>query len=200
MLQNLVEKKQSELKQNLKRGLVLVIFSGFFFQVLPGSNIVWWPINTIRDLSDTKTILGKSIYLGSAQNSFNTPPTFNGDGYSYYEYKLSERQTHHFNSPPQEFFNRYPKLGIREDWKITHWTKSPLEEKDEPAFQFARSRGNIEGNEKIVKLLNEPGNYYSYRFYNNNQDYSNGSMYISNVDFYIISPKERLLIIINHNT
>jgi len=200
LLQNVVERKKEQVILTIKRGLALMLFSGFFFQILPGSNIIWWPVNTIFDLSFTKTILGKSIYLGQPHKKIESEPSFNGDGYSYSEYELSNRQSKYFIDPPNKFFKVYPKKGIREDWKISKWTKTPLREKDQAAFDFALSDSNNETDLKLKKIIKESENFYSYRYYNNSQDYSHESKYISNVDFYIISPSGNILIVINHNT
>lgn len=199
LLINLIDKKKKEAKKNLKRGLILFLFSGFFFSILPGSNIFWWPFNRINELTYTNSILGKPIHLGTPVYEFESNPTFNGDGFSYAEYKLSENNASYFKSPKDNFFTDYPKKGIRDDWQIRTWTTTPLKETDQNAFNFISvydmySDYKVDSHYNLEEILKEEGNIYSYRYY------LHRDQHFGNIDFYIISPNKRLIILINHNT
>ena len=179
--------------------LLLCIFMGVFlfpglsWGIVPGSSVY-------LDLKQTKQLTGKAFLLGSAELSHHSDRAFNGDGYSIDVYLISERAADYLMDPAEEFFQRFPILpNYRSDWKSEPWRKTPSRSQDSKYIHFVSlSTENFGGNSNdprdvASRLLAEQGNYYSY-FYNV------PSKYLGDVDLFIISPKERLIVIVNHNT
>ena len=111
-----------------------------------------------------------------------------GEGYTLYIYKFSEKTARYFLEPNESFFNEFPS----KEFADTTWVKSPikLDHLDELNFVLPKYAGFgseiHDWHEQIRALLKDEGSYYSLRRK-------------SDVDFYIVSPKRRLFIIINHN-
>lgn len=188
-MQNFVEKKYTEVKKNLKQLVFLALFSGLFFQILPGSNIFWWPINTINDLTYTKSIFGQSIYLGSSKYIFDTGPSFSGDGYSYEEFQLSDKQIKSLSNPSKDFFIKYPQERKGTNWKTNRWSKTPMN-LDNFQYLQALTRDSMTSVYNLEELLSESGNFYAYK-------HSSLGM---NISFYLLCPAKNLLIFINYNS
>ena len=173
--------------------LFLFIFSGFFFKMLPGSKTIWSPIVSIQDKAYTKRITGIPFKLNDPLKKLDAEPSFNGDGFSYYIYALPEEDANYFKEPDSSFYLQFPKDESRTDWKTNRWTSTPLLSKDMLALNFINSDPNSRPL-NISKILTEKGNYYAYHIRYHEKDS------VGDIDFFVISPKRKVIIIINHYT
>lgn len=172
---------------------VVVVFPGLSWGILPGSSFY-------QDLVQTRQLTGHAFFLGSAEQSHHSERAFNGDGYSIAVYSISESAAATLAAPPPEFFEKLPvRPGYRSHWEAVPWRETPSRSEDSEYINFvsvaSENRGSDPNNPQDVaaRLLSEEGNYYSY-FYNV------PSNHLGNVDLFIISPEERLLVIVNQNT
>jgi len=111
-----------------------------------------------------------------------------GEGYTLYIYNFNQNTADFFKSPDSVFFKKYPPKDV----SGIHWTPTPVKKEDLEILEFATPiYGNWKGEivsrqEFIRKIATSEGAYYAYRH--------GGS-----TAFYLISPKDRLVILINHN-
>ena len=111
-----------------------------------------------------------------------------GEGYCLYIYKFSQETADYFLTPDSLFFLNYP-LKAESDIK---WTPTPVKNEDIKVLNFVTPiYGNWTGEivlkqDFIRKLATTKGAFYAYK--------DGGT-----TDFYIISPKNRLVILINHD-
>jgi hypothetical protein len=173
--------------------LVVVVFPGLSWGMLPGSSIY-------GDLIQTWQLTGHSFILGKPKLFYHPERCFNGDGYSIDIYSFSEHEASVLANPSTRFFNRFPiRPSYRRDWKSTSWQKTPSRPQDAEFIEFvhlANKTGECDPmnpQDVAARLLTEEGNFYSY-FYN----WSFG--HPADVDLFIISPKKRIFVIANQNT
>lgn len=111
-----------------------------------------------------------------------------GEGYTLDIYKFSEETADYFMEPDSSFFSDYPNnnnLGIK-------WTPTPVKNSDIEILEFATPvyvgwKGKVvQWQDNIREIATRKGSYYAYK--------RKGG-----TDFYIISPEDRLVILINHN-
>lgn len=137
--------------------------------------------------------------------SYHTKRAWNGDGYSIQIFEINEKTIKQFLDSKKNFLNPHLKLyDDRENWNKKNWKRSPLPKNEMIYSEFALTGlakqnsviyGRNENIETFINtILNEKGNYYAY-FYSLQ---SEGN--VGNIDFFIISPNRRLLIVINNNT
>lgn len=133
-----------------------------------------------------------------------TPSGFNGDGYSICVYSFDDDVSKLFLSPQKKFFTDYPiKPEYREDWEQKKWNATPINSKETIYLNFALTKypSNVENQNKLQNIfnyireaVNKEGSFYSYNVKQHSTDW------IGNIDFYFLSPKDKKLIKINHNT
>jgi len=109
-------------------------------------------------------------------------------GYYLYIYKFSQETAEYFRNPDENFFTKFPpetKSDIR-------WTPTPIRAQDSTILEFVTpvysgwKNKIIESQSLIRKIAETEGSYYSYKK-------------CGGTDFYLLSPKERLIILIYHN-
>lgn len=111
-----------------------------------------------------------------------------GEGYTLDIYKLNDEMTQYFKTPDKTFFTTYPPTS----YSSIRWTPTPVKSEDMDVLEFVTPiyggwDGEIVSRQKFIKdIANAPGSYYSFK--------EGGSS-----DFYLISPTDRLIILINHN-
>jgi len=116
-----------------------------------------------------------------------------GEGYTFEIYNLSPEMAEYFENPPKGFFEKYP---LEERFKTSKWKKTPISESEDEILDFVTPtyinwsndlQEEISERQTLVKrLAKTPGAYYAFKDE-------------KNVDFYLISPKEKLIIYINHH-
>ena len=192
---------QRKNKRQLKRLLgiltILILLPGFFWRILPGSDFLWRPIEKIQENKYHKELTGFEFHNGPLIYEYETRRDFNGDGYSIWIYELEEDASKYFKNPNTDFFVKYPKTNLRNDWQVEFWKKTPFQKNEQKFIDFAHSPLNTLEFE-LEDLLNEEGNYYGYEYYMH--DFGDKTIFVGNIDFYIICPDRKLIVKINHNT
>jgi uncharacterized membrane protein YcgQ (UPF0703/DUF1980 family) len=113
-----------------------------------------------------------------------------GEGFTFEIYKLNEEMAKYFANPDVEFFEHFPS----DKFGTTHWNKTPITDTEfvnymTPIYgNWSKSlQKEIEYNQNIVKqVATNTGSYYAIRRSHGN-------------DLYLISPKRKMIIYINHN-
>lgn len=113
-----------------------------------------------------------------------------GEGFTFEIYKLNDEMANYFSHPDKEFFERFP----LEKFETTKWKETPILDTEfvnyvTPIYgNWSRSlQKEIEKKQQIVKQISrEKGSYYAIR-------QSHGT------DLYLISPKLKIIVYINHN-
>jgi hypothetical protein len=113
-----------------------------------------------------------------------------GEGFTFEIYKLNDEMVKYFEHPDKDFFERFPTQKL----EATKWKETPILDTDlvnyvTPIYgNWSRSlQKDIEGKQKIVRQIStEKGSYYAVRR-------SHGT------DLYLISPKHKIIVHINHN-
>ncbi|MFT6244771.1 MAG: hypothetical protein ACJAXI_001540 [Crocinitomicaceae bacterium] len=188
-------------KKRLRKLLIvltaLILFSGFFWRLLPGSDVLWYPIDQYRERTLNKNMTGLEFNDGGEVLKFESDVAFNGDGYSFYIHEIDQETADYFKKPKAAFFTKYPLAGERDDWKTEHWKRTPIDSSEMQYFNQAKRR-LPKINTELEKLLNEKGNYYAYTFFEH--EFNDSTINILNVYFYIIGPKRRLIVEMYLNT
>lgn len=114
-----------------------------------------------------------------------------GEGYTLYIFKFSEETEQYFRNPDESFFKDYPPSGKSE----IRWTPTPVN--GSAAFDaltmatpnYANWDDDLLARQDFIRqIASTEGSYYAYW------------QKRGNVDFYLIAPKQRLVIYINHNS
>lgn len=177
----------------------VIVLGGILFYILfvneliPGSN-------TYFDYRYTKKVLGKAIKLNDVFTYESYREPLLGDGYSMYVYRIDDETAEYFRNPKKSLFSDFPaNNSYNTDWLKKKWSKCPIEESDTVFRKFALSEYDyhsqypptkLEKVQKIIhSMLNEKGNYYAYSAMLHNES-------VWNISFYVLSPKNNLLIVI----
>lgn len=177
--------------------LVLIMLPGFFWRILPGSDLFWQPIEKVQEKNYNKELTGFEFNTGKLIYEYETERFFNGDGYSIWIYELDEKTTDYFKNPSTNFFKEYPTTDLRNHWQSEFWKKTPFDKKEQRFLDFANTSLD-ELDFELENLLNENGNYYAYEYFSHN--YDKDISVVGNIDFYIICPNRKIMVKINHNT
>lgn len=176
----------------------LLIFSGLFFEQIPGSKYFWAPIDYMGETFEDRSLTGEWFISGERLHEWDSGPSFNGDGYNVRVSQLKSKSSKYFQSPDSLFFSEFPK-NKHSDWEIKEWTTTPCKEKDLPAYYFA-NHSFRDSDFKLDELMEEEGNYYSYECKKQGDIRDIAGEYIANIHFYIISPNRQLIIKISFFT
>lgn len=136
----------------------------------------------------TKDLTGKQFW---AWNDYRYDEIgIRGEGFTFEIYKLNDEMVKYFAKPDKDFFERFPV----DNFETTKWRHTPV--LDTGLIDFVTpTYGNwskslqkeIEEKQIIVRqVANENGSYYAVRK-------SHGT------DLYLISPRRKIIIYINHN-
>ena len=139
--------------------LILILIPGFFYRILPGSELFWQPIEKIQDKNHNEKLTGFEFYDGKLIYEYETERFFNGDGYSIWIYELDEETAEYFKNPNASFFTEYPTTDLRNDWESEFWKMTPFDKTEQKFLNFAHSSLDTL-NFELEDLLNEKGNYY----------------------------------------
>jgi hypothetical protein len=113
-----------------------------------------------------------------------------GEGFTFEIYKLDDKIANYFRRPDKVFFESFP----ANKFETTKWKKTPIVEMEIVDFVTPKY-GNwseklkneiIEKQNLVKQISREQGSYYAFRN-------SHGT------DLYLISPKKKIIIFINHN-
>jgi hypothetical protein len=118
-----------------------------------------------------------------------------GEGYTIDIFEFDEKIAEYFKNPDSVFFEKYPiELDYRKNWTRNTWKKTPVIESEIEYLEHSTPHyGNWKGEivermEFVRELAKKEGSFYAF---NNRGE--------NNVDFFILCPKEKLIIMINHN-
>ncbi len=170
-------------------GILLILF---WLRLLPGAD-AYYERKLARELT------GISFRINNIDFEYDSPRSFNGDGYSIYVFNLTDEVINQIYCHSLDSYPLHP--GYRSHWKLEHWKKTPIQVNERKITNFAGPDGEI--NKKLrgkeiaalfEKILHEEGNYYAYLYFMHSNDD------VGNIDFFLISKKYKKLIIVNHNT
>lgn len=136
----------------------------------------------------TKDLTGKQFW---AWNDYRYDEMgIRGEGFTFEIYKLNDEMVEYFAKPDKDFFERFPV----DNFETSKWRETPILDTElinfvTPTYgNWSKSlQKEIEEKQIIVRqVANENGSYYAVRK-------SHGT------DLYLISPKRKIIIYINHN-
>ena len=171
---------------------IFLLWVGLEFGAVPGSS-------AYKSCYYTRRWFGKAMLLGSPRFNYDSERSFTGDGYSIDVYDISDSFAAWAASPPADFSTSYPvNPGFRSHWKSTTWHKTPIPSEELKFLDFAldvyTSDPKLAAARSLLeKLANEPGNHISIRYFMHGD-------YVGDVDFFLLSPSEKVFILVNHNT
>lgn len=172
--------------------IVLLLWGGLFVGITPGAS-------AYARYRYSRELFGRCFALWTPQYSYDSPWTFNGDGYSIKVFTTSDALARWAKSPPSDFGTTYPVLpSFRSHWSALHWRATPVSAKERKFLEFALMRtadsNDLDAAQKLLeRLANEPGHYFACFYFLHDDD-------VGNVDFFLLSPSERVFICVNHNT
>lgn len=193
LIQGIINKDKPKAINSLKWLFLLLIFSGLVFEKIPGAKYFWYPIEAVESKFYTNELTGKSFILGEPIFEWHSDRAFNGDGHSIEVFELSPKQIDYFQNPVSDFYTKFPLDKLRKGWITKKWRKTPLNKEDETAYNFAVPY-EISSHFNLNEIINENNNFYAYQCKMHTEEI------IGNIDFYIISPERKLIVLINHNT
>ena len=173
-----------------------IYLEGLIFTLLIG--VISWNLGIfpmtrnlyVKEVSEQ--ITGKSFWSWK-EFSFDEI-SIRGEGYSIDVFKFNDEIADYFKNPDEKLFEDYPKeLEYRSNWELEKWKKTPVIESEQKYLETATpyyGNWNEQKKEKmnfVRNLANKSGGLYAYNTKN------------GDVDFFIIAPEEKLIIIINHN-
>jgi hypothetical protein len=172
--------------------LFLQLWCGLTIGITPGSSVY-------SDYRMTSALIGSGFFLGQPLFQYDSERSFNGDGYTIIIYRLSDNIARKYDQPGPGFFNEYPQPNAyRSEWQRKHWHPTPVIQDDRKYLDFALSESvrdtHLDNALSTLRRLSEStDSYYSY-FCKSLGDQ------VSNLDFFLLNTREKVLIIVNHNT
>jgi hypothetical protein len=148
-----------------------------------------------------KNVFSVSTDLGTPLFEYDSPRSFNGDGYSFSVYVLPSSVEARFSSPVPALTERFPvRPGYRDHWKTVLWQSTPFPSDYEMYLQFTLSSYDRDNQQELQKhfdktreALSMQGNYFAFFHYDHGD-------HPGNIDFFLIDLIRKKLYIINHNT
>ncbi|WP_339135907.1 MAG: hypothetical protein WGN25_19200 [Candidatus Electrothrix sp. GW3-4] len=144
---------------------------------------------------DTKVELGTPLF------SYESPRSFNGDGYSFVVYPLPAAICNRFLSADRRLLAEFPKCpDYRKHWTTHPWHEAPADANFSKYLDFALSRYDAESAADLTiyfrairKALARKQTYYAFFVYDHEE-------YPGNIDLFIVDILGNRLYLINHNT
>ena len=164
---------------------IILIFITWDLRIFPLSKNIY-----IKD--QTEKLTGKSFWSWK-EFSFEEI-SVRGEGYTIDVFKFNDEIAEYFKNPDKEFFETFPiELEYRKKWKREKWKKTPVLKSEIEFLETATpnyggwSQYRKDKMDFVKELANQKGNFYAY------------NTKLGDVDFFIISPTEKLIVMINHN-
>lgn len=117
-----------------------------------------------------------------------------GEGYTFEIYDLSLDIAKYFEDPPSSFFEDYP----TEKYSYSKWKRTPIQDDELGKLEFVTPvYGNWDENKKqiikeklelVKQIMTENGSFYTF-----------DTVIWKDVTLYLIAPKQKLIVQINHN-
>jgi hypothetical protein len=160
-----------------------LLFAGLFVGATPGSASLY------RHYFLTRELFGRKFYLPSPRLSYSDTGLI--EIYSIEVFDISETLARWASAPPPEFATDYPEAKSGPYWKRVTWHRTPADS------EYHQLLGGIDGGyddgspgwEQAAKaeelrrqLMNEPGNYFAFRYWDEGSD-------PMRVQFYILAPQ-----------
>ena len=166
-------------------GMIVWLGVGLLIGTTPGSDC-------LARYEESKELFGQRFWIGSPIMAYDSPRGFNGDGYSIEVLPMPDELVMFLSPPPANFTTNYPiKPVFRAYWEGVHWRPTPVSSGDS-YLDFALEGGTGPAATLLNRLAHQPGSWYAY-FHS-----SNG--YLENIDYWLVCPKERVIVWVNHNT
>jgi hypothetical protein len=172
--------------------VLVLLWCGLFTGFTPGAS-------AYARYRFSQELFGRGFALGSLRRSYESRRAITGDGYSIEVFEISDAFARWAASPSPEFQTAFPvKPSYRDRWSGVHWHATPIAADERKFLEFALleqvPNSDLEAAKKLLKrLANEPGHYVAYSFKMNGE-------FLANVDFFLLSPSERVFISANNNT
>lgn len=168
-----------------------------FVLIVLGFGILWElriiPLSVTNDFKNrTEALTGKQFW---SQKEYRLEDiSVRGEGYTFEIYRINPEMTRYFENPPKSFFENYP----TKNYSLTKWQKTPIQQNEIEKLEFLtpvymnwskKQRTEIAEKHALVKeIANREGSYYVL-----------DTIIGKDATLYLIAPKERLIIWINHN-
>lgn len=172
--------------------IVALLWGGLFVGLTPGASFY-------ARYRYSRELFGSCFALWNSKYSYHSPRHFNGDGYSIEVLTTSDALSRWATAPPSDFGKTHPVLpSFRSHWSAIHWRATPVGADELKFLEFALMRSDnssdLDAAKKFLeRLANEPGHYFACFYFMHDSG-------VGNVDFFLLSPSERVLILVNHNT
>lgn len=174
-------------QRRTKIAIINSIIFGLLFLIL------FWELRIIPLSSNwdfrnkTKELTGKQFW---SWNDYRYDEIgIRGEGFTFEIYKLNDEIANYFAKPDKEFFEHFPS----KTFETTKWKETPIVDTElinfvTPVYgNWSQSlQKEIQEKQSIVKqIANDEGSYYAVRR--------------TGTDLYLISPKRKIIVYINHN-
>jgi hypothetical protein len=152
-----------------------------------------------HDLSFTRAIAGCPVILGEPDSSFDSPRSFQGDGYSVSRFTLpSALPACMANLGPR--LSKYPsRVYYRKDWLVISWRHPPLSKLDSELSSWALGAEAPGLENEILLSLERPSTWYAMRYKGGPTTFGDPFL-IQNVDLYVVDPTTHKFYLVNKNT
>lgn len=151
------------------------------------------PLSSANDFKNrTAELTGKQFW--SSSDFRHEDISVRGEGFTFEIYKLKPEIAEYFKCPPNSFFQKFP----TDNYSLTKWKKTPIKQSEMDKLEFITPMyGNWSENEKrkigdkqslVKQIALESGSYYVF-----------DTIIGKDVTMYLIAPKQKLIIWINHN-
>ncbi|MEE9491795.1 MAG: hypothetical protein V3W04_00235 [Gammaproteobacteria bacterium] len=173
--------------------LPLLLFMIFHAISIPLEKIAY--SKYLREIYDVEIDLKSAIY------NYDSPRSFQGDGYSISVYELPIEIRQRFESADTRLLEQFPKRpNYRSKWSIEQWSEAPLDPKFNKHLDFSLSSYDAKHVSElssyfhdIRSALKQKNTYYAF-FFKGHKDFP------GNIDMFIIDLDNNRLYDINHNT
>jgi hypothetical protein len=172
--------------------LALAYLAAAAIGVVPG--LGWY-----HDRSFTREIAGCPVILGAPDSSFDSPRSFNGDGYSVARFSLpSALPACMANLGPR--LSKYPSsVEDREDWLVISWRHPPLSKLESELTSWALNAEAPALENEIRVSLGRPSTWYAIRYKGGPTTFGDPFL-IQNVDLFVVDTTTHKFYLVNMNT
>ena len=175
-------------KSAITQSLVLVTL---VFGILWELRII--PLAATNDFKNkTLGLTGKQFW--SWNNYRHEDISVRGEGYTFEIYDLSPDVANYFENPPNSFFGQYP----TDNYSYSKWKRTPIQNDESYMLEFVtplytnwneKKKQEIRKKHELVRqVMKESGSFYTF-----------DTIIGKDVTLYLIAPKQKLIVYINHN-
>lgn len=146
-------------------------------------------------------LYGKNFWIDPSYQGYHSEVDIHGDRYWIEVYAIPDSLAAFLKNPPANFTTDFPiDDDSQDDLKMARWRPTPVPAQDE-YLEFAtavysgvtQTQDAATARDILIRLAKQPGSWYAYH-------YRSSGSYVSDIDYWLVCPEERIMVWVTHFT